>query len=58
MFKCFTLKGEFSKCMWEGGKNNGKEGGGLINLMTRFINIKFIIISKIYGMYSNSEINL
>jgi hypothetical protein len=29
MFKCFTLKGEFSKCMWERGKNNGKEGGGL-----------------------------
>jgi hypothetical protein len=44
--------------MWEGGKNNAEEGGGFINLMTRFVNIKFIIISKIYGMYSNSEINL
>jgi hypothetical protein len=28
MFNCFTLKGEFSKRMWERGKNNGKEGGG------------------------------
>jgi hypothetical protein len=25
----FTLKGNFSKCMGEIGKSNGKEGGGL-----------------------------